>query len=164
MSTPQDSLRIRQARPRDLAAVQRIERACFSDPWSRDALFGELLADAMRLPLVAEIGGEVCGFLMAWRVADQLHVLNLAAEPAVRRRGVGTALLLEAARQALAADLVEMTLEVRAGNHGARAFYRRHGFGDTGLRPGYYADNGEDAVIMAAATAQVLGGAGTAGP
>lgn len=164
MNRQAGSLRVRPAAPGDLGAVQRIERACFTDPWSRDALFGELLADDMRLPLVAESEGEVCGFLMAWRVSDQLHVLNLAAAPAARRRGVGTALLQEAAREALAADLVEITLEVRAGNQGARAFYRRHGFAETGLRAGYYADNGEDAVIMTAATTQVLAGDRAAGP
>ena len=149
---------VRPAGPVDLAAVERIERACFSDPWSRGALFGELQADAMRLPLVAEIAGEVCGFLMAWRVVDQLHVLNIAAAPGVRRRGVGTALLLEAARRARAEGLREITLEVRESNDAARDFYRRHGFAETGLRPRYYADNGEDAIIMTCSVGQVLEG------
>ena len=147
---------VRPAGPADLAAVERIERASFGDPWSRGALFGELQADAMRLPLVAEIAGEVCGFLMAWRVVDQLHVLNIAASPAVRRRGVGTALLLEAARLARGGGLREITLEVRAGTTAARGFYRRHGFAETGLRPRYYGDNGEDAIIMTCAVDRVL--------
>lgn len=156
MSGPQ-AVRVRGGGPQDLRAVERIERASFADPWSRDTLYGELLADAMRLPLVAELDGQVCGFLMAWKVVDQLHVLNVAAAPPARRRGVGTALLLEAARLARAGGLAEITLEVRDGNRGARDFYRRHGFAETGLRPGYYADNGEDAVIMTAAVAAVLG-------
>lgn len=151
--------RVRPAGPRDLAAVESIERASFADPWSRDALYGELLADALRLPLAAELDGRVCGFLMAWRVVDQLHVLNVAAAPDARRRGVGTALLREAARRALADGLLELTLEVRASNRGARDFYLRHGFAETGRRPRYYADNGEDAVIMTAPAAAVLGGA-----
>ncbi|MFN2371338.1 MAG: ribosomal protein S18-alanine N-acetyltransferase [Candidatus Krumholzibacteriia bacterium] len=149
--------RVRPAGPRDLAAIEGIERASFTDPWSRDALSGELLADGLRLPLAAELDGRVCGFLMAWRVVDQLHVLNVAAAPEARRRGVGTALLREAARRALADGLVELTLEVRDSNLGARDFYLRHGFAETGRRPCYYADNGEDAVIMTAAAAAVLG-------
>lgn len=149
---------IRRGDRRDLAAVARIEHASFDDPWSDEALLSEIEADAMRLPLVAECGGQVCGFLMAWRVVDQLHILNIASAPAARRLGVGTALLLEACRQAVAGGLVEVTLEVRASNHGARAFYRRHGFAETGLRPGYYSDNGEDAVIMTAACAAILAG------
>ena len=157
MTGPAAHAVVRPAGPADLVAVERIERASFTDPWSRGALFGELQADAMRLPLVAEIAGEVCGFLMAWRVVDQLHVLNIAAAPAVRRRGVGTALLLEAARLARAAGLQEITLEVRAGNAAARGFYRRHGFAETGLRPRYYADNGEDAIIMTCALERLLG-------
>ena len=158
MTGPTPALTIRPAGPADLAAVERIERASFGDPWSRSALFGELHADAMRLPLVAELAGEVCGFLMAWRVVDQLHVLNVAAAPAVRRRGVGTALLLEAARLARADGLREITLEVREGNRAARDFYRRHGFAESGLRPRYYADNGEDAIIMTCAVSRVLDG------
>ncbi len=158
MSAGPGTMRVRSARPGDLAAVQRIERASFGDPWSRDALFSELLADAMRLPLVAELEGEVCGFLMAWRVVDQLHVLNIATVPAARRRGVGTALLREAARLARGEGLREVTLEVRAGNHGARLFYAGHGFAETGLRPRYYADNGEDAVIMTAGVDRILAG------
>lgn len=149
---------IRPGGPTDLVAVERIERGSFGDPWSRNALLGELLADAMRLPLVAEIDGEVCGFLMAWRVVDQLHVLNLATAPARRRCGVGTALLLAAARAAQADGLREITLEVRASNVSALAFYRRHGFAAAGLRPRYYADDGEDAVIMTCAVAEVLAG------
>lgn len=113
---------IRRGDRRDLAAVARIEHASFDDPWSDEALLSEIEADAMRLPLVAECGGQVCGF------------------------------------QAVAGGLVEVTLEVRASNHGARAFYRRHGFAETGLRPGYYSDNGEDAVIMTAACAAILAG------
>lgn len=148
MSTVSPPCRIRPARDADLVAVERLERACFSDPWSRDALWSELQSDAMRRPLVAESEGEVVGYLMAWSVADQLHVLNIAADPARRRAGVGTALLRAALALAGQEGLREITLEVRESNGGARAFYRRHGFAETGRRTRYYADNGEDAVIM----------------
>jgi len=151
---------LRPARPEDLRAVEAIEHASFGDPWSREALFGELEGDAMRLPLIAESDhGDVLGFLMAWRVVDQLHVLNVAIGPAARRRGVATALLREAARTGAGAGLVEVTLEVRRSNAGARDFYRHHGFAETGCRPRYYADNGEDAVIMTCAIADLLAGA-----
>ena len=112
----------------------------------------------MRLPLVAELEGELVGFLMSWIVADQLHVLNIATDPGWLRRGVGTALLREAARRGLARGLVEATLEVRRGNAPGRAFYRRHGFHETGVRKRYYADNGEDAVILDCDLAHLAGG------
>ena len=139
---------VRTADPADLAAVAVIESLSFGDAWSLPSLLAELEPDAMRMALVAEVAGEVVGFLMSWRVADQLHVLNLAADPHRRRQGVGTALLREAARRARADGLCEVTLEVRRGNVAGRAFYRRHGFRETGVRKGYYADNGEDAIIL----------------
>ncbi|MBU2502911.1 ribosomal protein S18-alanine N-acetyltransferase [bacterium] len=148
MTAPAAPVVIRRSRPEDLGAVLRIEHLSFSDPWTADALYGELGADALRLSLVAERAGQVCGYLMAWLVVDQLHVLNIAIDPDARRLGLGTALLAEAARRAEPLGMVDVTLEVRRSNTGARQFYRRHGLREVGLRPGYYGDNGEDAIIM----------------
>jgi len=148
---------VRTAGPEDLARVITIEHHSFGDPWSPEALLGELTPDEMRLPLVAERGGQVVGFLMAWFVADQLHVLNIAADPRCRRQGIGTALLREAARRGLAEGLVEVTLEVRRTNTAGRAFYHRHGFQETGVRKRYYADNGEDAIILDCDLAELVG-------
>jgi len=110
----------------------------------------------MRITLVAEKSGQVCGYIMAWIVVDQLHVLNIATDPDHLRLGVGTALLQEAARQASARGAVEVTLEVRRGNRAARAFYKQHFFAETGVRPAYYRDNGEDAIIMTASCGDLL--------
>ncbi len=148
---------VREGTAADLAAVARIERRSFGDPWSPESLLGELVGDDLRLPLVAVLGGEVVGFLMAWRVADQLHILNLASDPRRLRQGVGTALLREAARRGLADGLVEATLEVRRGNASGRAFYRRHGFREVGVRQRYYADNGEDALVLDCALDRLAG-------
>ncbi len=141
----------------DLHQVLVLENRCFVDPWSPDALEQELASDRLRLPLVAEAGGKIVGYLMAWKIVDQLHVLNIAADPDYRRRGVGTALLRTAAGKATDMGLVEITLEVRESNNEARAFYLRHGFVATGLRRSYYADNGEDAIIMTSRAARLLG-------
>jgi ribosomal-protein-alanine N-acetyltransferase len=157
MTGPGPDLVIREAVSADLGPVVQIERRSFADAWSVEALFGELQADAMRLPLVAEVQGEVAGYLMAWLVADQLHVLNIATDPDRLRRGVGTALLLEAARRARQRGAVEVTLEVRRSNYAALAFYRQHAFAQTGVRPRYYQDNGEDAIIMTALCADLTG-------
>lgn len=162
MSAPAPVCLIRPGRVEDLVPVESIEHRCFEDPWSGEALFGELVADRMRLSLVAERGGVVVGYLMAWRVLDQVHVLNIAVDPDAQRLGVGRLLLLTAVRDGAARGQREITLEVRAGNAGARAFYRRYGFAETGLRPRYYSDNGEDAVVMTALLADVLA-ADTAG-
>ena len=148
MGDPQVGITIRTPLPEYLVQVVAMEKRSFVDPWSPDALEQELASDSLRLPLVAEAGGKVVGYLMAWKIVDQLHILNIAADPDYRRRGVGTALLRTASDRAAEMGLGEITLEVRESNNEALAFYRRHGFVATGLRRSYYADNGEDAIIM----------------
>jgi ribosomal-protein-alanine N-acetyltransferase len=130
----------------ELAAVEAIARECFDDafsareelgrPWSRlwSARFAE---DA-----------EPAGFLVAWHVADELHVLNVATLPAMRRRGVARALMDEALAYATAQHVRILILEVRRSNRPAIKLYRGLGFTALGVRPGYYADNGEDAIEM----------------
>ncbi len=147
---------VREAIADDLALVELIERASFSDPWSSHSLGSELGSDAMRISLVAEKDGQVCGYIMSWRIADQLHILNIATDPQVLRCGVGRALLLAAAHLAEKSDILEITLEVRRSNFPARSFYKEYGFVDTGVRPGYYQETGEDAIIMTARLSDVV--------
>jgi ribosomal-protein-alanine N-acetyltransferase len=142
------SVTIRGPRPEDLAAVIRLENLCFADPWTPPTLMGELEPDILRLPLIAELEGKVVGYLMAWKIVDQLHILNIASDPGLRRSGIGSALLKEAARTARRHGISEITLEVRRSNTEARSFYHGHGFIQRGVRTGYYADNNEDALIM----------------
>lgn len=156
MGSSGSGISVRSPRPGDLALVVALEKRCFDDPWEAGALEQELAADRLRLPLIAETAGRVVGYLMAWKIVDQLHILNIAADPDLRRQGVGSALLLAAARKALDLGITEITLEVRESNEEALAFYHRYGFVPTGLRPGYYVDNGEDAVIMTTGTSALL--------
>jgi [ribosomal protein S18]-alanine N-acetyltransferase len=161
VNRPESAVLIRAAELTDLPGVRRIEQVSFDDPWSDNALGGELLADDLRLPLVAVLGAgceeQFAGYLMAWKVVDQLHVLNIAVDPALRRGGIATALLAEAARRAQELGLREVTLEVRRGNDPAVEFYLRHGFIEVGVREGYYADSGEDALIMTCSVAHLSG-------
>jgi ribosomal-protein-alanine N-acetyltransferase len=91
---------------------------------------------------------EPFGFLISWHVIDELHVLNVATAPAVRRRGVATALMREAIAYAATTRVRLLLLEVRRSNRAALGLYRRLGFSVTALRAGYYADTGEDAIEM----------------
>lgn len=88
------------------------------------------------------------GFLVSWHVADEVHILNIATSPPVRRRGVGSALMRESIEYARANRVRIVLLEVRRSNRAAIRLYRTLGFTAMGLRPGYYSDNGEDAVEM----------------
>lgn len=139
---------VRSAAPSDLPEILRLEQVCFGDPWPTLLLAEELVRDRRRRPLVAVTAGEIAGFLMAWVVADEYHVINVAVDPARRRRGLAGRLLEAGLAEAARDGCVLATLEVRQSNAGAIAFYEGHGFVLVGRRPRYYADNGEDALIL----------------
>jgi ribosomal-protein-alanine N-acetyltransferase len=89
--------------------------------------------------------------LMADLLVDpELHILNIATAVEERRRGVARALMQETAARGRKAGAVLATLEVRRSNGGAIALYRSLGYRHVGIRPNYYADEGEDAIVMVA--------------
>lgn len=91
---------------------------------------------------------DAVGFALAWRAADERHLLDLAVEPAWRRRGLGRLLLAAVIEEARANGARLVLLEARASNAAALALYRSAGFFVTDVRRAYYSDNGEDAVVM----------------
>jgi ribosomal-protein-alanine N-acetyltransferase len=93
-------------------------------------------------------GREPAAFLVAWHVADELHVLNVATVPELRRRGFARALMDEALAYAAKGHVRIVLLEVRRSNRAAIKLYRGLGFTALGVRPRYYADNDEDAIEM----------------
>ncbi|MFW6049954.1 MAG: ribosomal protein S18-alanine N-acetyltransferase [Myxococcota bacterium] len=140
---------VEKATEADLDAIEGILRASFSSPWTR-AMMREELERPVALVWVLRPGpGEpAAAFLDCWLVADELHVLNLATHPAHRRRGHGRRLMREALDLARERSLQCVTLELRASNEPARRLYADLGFVPIGTRPGYYADTGEDAIVM----------------
>ena len=90
------------------------------------------------------------GFLGAWHAADETHVITVGVRRAYRGRGVGELLLIAVIEQAYARGASIVTLEVRPSNFVARNLYGKYGFGVSGVRKGYYADDREDALIMTA--------------
>ena len=140
----------------DLDRVMEIEKDGFAHPWSADLLRREMVHDwsTILLATVTRIGPghlpmeAVVGFVVYWLVHDELHILNIATAVEERRRGVGGALMEEAARRARVAGAVLATLEVRRSNTAAIALYRRLGYRQVGVRPNYYVDEGEDAIVM----------------
>lgn len=132
----------------DLPDVHRIERASFSVPWPDDAYRSELTGNRMAAYLVARANGAVVGYGGIWMMVDEAHVTTFAVEPAWRRQRLGETLLIALLDLAIARRAREATLEVRLSNVPARRLYEKYGFRPVGVRPRYYSDNGEDALIM----------------
>jgi ribosomal-protein-alanine N-acetyltransferase len=141
-------LRIRPMTTADLAAVQHIERASFTTPWPPQAYRQELEANRLAHYLVAELADEIVAYGGVWLMVDEAHVTTFAVHPAYRRRRIGERLLLALLDIAVDRRAREATLEVRLSNLAARRLYEKYGFRPVGIRPRYYSDNGEDALIM----------------
>jgi [ribosomal protein S18]-alanine N-acetyltransferase len=132
----------------DLDAVHAIERASFFPPWPDDAYRNELTTNKLATYLVARMDGVVVGFAGIWIMVDEAHITTFAIDPTWRRRGIGERLLVALLDVSIARRAREATLEVRLSNMPARRLYEKYGFRPVGLRPRYYTDNGEDALIM----------------
>jgi ribosomal-protein-alanine N-acetyltransferase len=142
----EENIEIRRLGYSDLPQVIAVERRAFPTPWSL-AMFVLELSKPSGVCLAATIADELVGYLICSRYDDVWHLMNVAVDPSRRRRGVGTALLVQMLERAgLGQD--RYTLEVRTSNLGAIKLYERFGFTAAGTRRRYYQDTGEDAVIM----------------
>ena len=133
--------------PGDIDGCAAVERACFR---AETVDFASELGRAHARVWVARAGPglPVHGFLVAWLVAGELEIIEVATLPTMRRGGTGRALVLAAVDEARAVHAARVLLEVRSANAAAIALYRSIGFHAVGKRRGYYADTGDDALLM----------------
>jgi len=148
MKTQALDVQIVPMKRRHLRGVLRIEAMVYPRPWSHSLFVSELALRSTRAYCVAKAGREIVGYGGLMMSMTDGHVTTIAVDPAHHRQGVGTRLLLALAREALARDATALTLEVRLSNKGAQEMYKRFGFKPVGVRKGYYADTGEDALVM----------------
>jgi ribosomal-protein-alanine N-acetyltransferase len=148
VARPPVAIRVEPMTLSDIEAVHAIERRSFAVPWPDEAYRNELLGNRLASYVVARAGGSIVGFAGLWIMVDEAHVTTFAVDPAWRRRGVGERLLLALLDLAVERQAREATLEVRLSNMPARRLYEKYGFRPVGIRPRYYSDNGEDALIM----------------
>ncbi|MBM4408056.1 MAG: ribosomal-protein-alanine N-acetyltransferase [Chloroflexi bacterium] len=132
----------------DLEAVHRIERASFRTPWPAHAYRTEIETNRLAQYVVARVDGRVVGYAGMWLMVDEAHITTFAVDPDWRRQGVGERLLVALLDLAGARAAREATLEVRLSNLPARRLYEKYGFRPVGVRPRYYSDDNEDALIM----------------
>jgi len=135
-------------RRRHLRGVLRIEAQVYPRPWSLSLFMSELALRSSRAYFVARVGGTVVGYSGLMLTGEDAHVTTIAVDPAWHRHKIGTRMLLNLAREAVARGARHLTLEVRMSNEPAQAMYRRFGFHPAGVRKNYYVETNEDALIM----------------
>ena len=135
-------------------AVYEIECDCFTTPWSKESFERELATDMPPtfniIALLYEPFQEpkVVGYAGMWHIVNEGHITNVAVHGRHRRKGIAAMLLCRLVDIAKQHEMIGLTLEVRVSNHAAQALYEQFGFVSEGLRKGYYADTGEDAIVM----------------
>jgi len=135
----------------DVDEVLEIENLSFASPWSKRLFLDELVNPNSHITLAkGDIDGHesILGFACFWIVADETHILNIAVHPGCRRRGIAKSLLTHVLEFAKNKGINYFALEVRNRNQAAIEFYKGFGFKAVGVRKGYYADTGEDAILM----------------
>ncbi|MCC6141448.1 MAG: ribosomal protein S18-alanine N-acetyltransferase [Nitrospira sp.] len=163
----ENAIQIVPAALTDLPDLLRLEEACFSAPWTRKMLEAELTGNQFAHFLVAReaaknapADGAIVGSLCFWIVFEEVRLMNLAVAEQMRRRGIGAALVDAALRAGMTQAATRAVLEVRASNQAALALYRRFGFTQVSVRPAYYSNPVEDAVLMEMEPIVVSSGSG----
>lgn len=147
-----DRIAVRRMAPDDIEQVLTVERACFSDPWSRDVFSATLL-----LPYayyyVAELTGDdgvarIVGECGVRNIFGEGEITNVAVHPLYRGLGIAARMMGTLIEESLLLGITAFTLEVRAGNRPAIGLYQKFGFQTEGVRAGFYEKPVEDALIM----------------
>lgn len=133
----------------DLDGVATLEAACFTNPWTREMLAGELARNQFARVYVLRLPDTpVAAFCACWLVVDELHINTIAVAPEHRRRGLASALMRHILDDVAEEGIRRATLEVRRSNEAAQQLYSALGFTVAAVRPGYYTQPDEDALIM----------------
>ena len=140
-------IRFEQMTDAHVAQIAKLEKLCFSDPWSEKSVASEL-NNRLSLWLVALDGDTVAGYVGSQSVLDQADMMNIAVHPDYRRQGIGRDLVLALSDALKEKGIRGLMLEVRASNAPAIALYEQLGFIQVGLRPNYYRNPKENALIL----------------
>ena len=132
----------------DIDRVFEIESQSFKTPWSKESFYTEVKENTLATYLVLTLDEVVIGFGGMWLIMDEIHITNVAVAPEHRGHGYSKTLITDMIKYAKEKGFQHMTLEVRVSNSVAIALYEKFGFESVGVRPKYYVDTGEDALVM----------------
>lgn len=132
---------------KDVDTIAEMEKRCFpQDAWTKGML-SELLDSPYEWAVLAEEGGQVCGYCVLSVLFEDAEVLNIAVAPAYRKQGYGKLLMETMLEKARSLNALQCFLEVRESNTPAIRLYESYGFAQYGVRKRYYED-GENALVM----------------
>lgn len=141
-------MNIRRMTLDDISQVAAIDQVSFSLPWPERSFRFEIADNPASRAWVAELDGRIVGMIVAWLLVDEAHIATIATHPEFRRKGIASRLLIYALEYMRSEGARTSVLEVRESNAAAQEMYRKFGFEESGRRPRYYKDNGEDAILM----------------
>lgn len=141
------NIKIAKMVPCHISALAKIEKECFSTPWSENALFEELENSYARF-LVAVCDGVVSGYIGAHNILGEVYITNVAVSNQYRRKGVAQKLVNALVDMSIKENADFVTLEVRKSNEAAIKLYEKTGFKKAGERKNFYEAPREDAILM----------------
>lgn len=141
-------LLIRDLLEDDIDEMIEIEEECFAVPWSKGSFLTEIRENKLAKYFVAELDTKLVGYGGMWLILNEGHITNIAVREEYRGLGIGERILVSLIYYCASKNIQNMTLEVRKSNIVAQNLYKKYRFVEYGVRPGYYADNKEDALIM----------------
>jgi len=140
-------INVRPMGEEDIPEVENIERVSFSSPWTSRLFYLEIKKKDFAFYRVLEFNKKVVGYAGYWRIQDEAHLVTFAIHPFYRRRGLGKILLNHILEEVRKRGIKRVTLEVRKSNYAAQNLYEGFGFKKVAIRPHYYHDTGEDAIV-----------------
>lgn len=138
---------IRPMKEEDLKQIIEIENRNFAIPWSYES-FQDALNNPDNIYLSASENGKIKGYIGLWRILDEGDITNVSVLEEAQNQGIASMLMKHVLKMAVERGIVACTLEVRVGNSKAIHIYKKFGFQEVGIRPGFYEKPREDAMIM----------------
>ncbi|WP_026894475.1 ribosomal protein S18-alanine N-acetyltransferase [Clostridiisalibacter paucivorans] len=143
-----DNVVVRNMTLADIDQVLEIEKECFSIPWSKESFITEVEKNILAEYIVVEIANKVVGYGGIWLIMDEGHITNIGVSKSHRGYRVGSIILEKIIDICKEKGIPRITLEVREHNYVAQGLYEKYDFKVFGIRPNYYSDNNENALIM----------------